>query len=452
MILFDIAATEIFSNKQALIFDLLGETKVNKLSEQVEVANGGLVERRKFLKSGATFLSVLAASSASSAAQTDVFDDHPKHMKIPGVASELYGEPSKYESHVKRLPEHVYGSSIITAAFTPIDQLNGIITPAGLHFVVHHNGIPDIEPSDHEFKIHGLVHKPLKWSVESLLNYPMVSRVHFLECAGNSGPNVIADAPMDMTCGQIHGQISGSLWTGVPLKYLLDEVGIKPNGKWAMCEGADSGNHVRNIPLQKLYDDAIIALYQNGERIRPDQGYPMRLFVPGYEGNMNVKWLHRMEISDIPSQSKDEQSLYADITADERVKQYSFNMEVKSVITKPSGKQQLPMSGFYEISGFAWSGRGKVQKVEVSADGGKTWALAHLEGPIMSKSLTRFTIPWRWNGQKAIILSRAMDEYGNTQPTRQEWVSRYARYSHGHNNSINAWLVSNNGRVSNFYV
>lgn len=424
----------------------------SRLHNQTEVAKGGLLDRRQFLLSGATFLSAIAASSVSKTAHAGTFDVHPQYMKTPGRPSELYGRPSKYEAHVGRLPEQVYSSAIMTAAFTPIDQLNGIITPAGLHFVVHHNGIPDIEPSDHQFMLHGLVDKPLKWSVETLLNYPMISRINFLECAGNSAPNAVSDDPMDMTAGEIHGQISGSLWTGVPLKYLLDEVGVKPSAKWAMCEGGDSGNHVRNVPLQKLYDDAIIALYQNGERIRPDQGYPMRLFVPGYEGNMNVKWLHRMEISDIPSQSKDEQSLYADITSDERIKQFSYTMEVKSVITRPSGKQQLPMSGIYEISGFAWSGRGKVKMVEVSADGGKTWALANLEGPIMSKSMTRFTIPWKWNGQKAILLSRATDEFGNVQPSRDEWVPRYARYSHGHNNSINAWQVSNDGRVSNFYV
>jgi sulfane dehydrogenase subunit SoxC len=433
----------------------MSKIQSHSLKNQSEVAKGGLLERRNFLVSGASFLSVIAASSVSNSAvasDSSMFKSYPKHMKTPGTSSELYGGPSKYEAHVERLPEHVYGSSIITAAFTPIDKLNGIITPAGLHFVVHHSGIPDINPSEHEFMIHGLVNKPLKWSIESLLNYPMVSRIHFFECAGNSGPNVIADEPMDLSCGAIHGQISGSLWSGVPLKYLLDEAGVKPKGKWAMCEGADAGNHVRNVPLEKLYDDAIIALYQNGERIRPDQGYPMRLLVPGYEGNMSVKWLHRMEISDIPSQSKDEQSLYADIMADERVKQYSFNMEVKSVITKPSGKQQLPDTGIYEISGLAWSGRGKIKAVEVSADGGKTWANAHLEGPIMSKALTRFTIPWRWSGQEAIIVSRAVDEFGNKQPTREDWISRYARYSHGHNNSINSWKISNDGKVSNFYV
>lgn len=419
---------------------------------QDEIAKGGLIDRRKFLVSGASLLSVAAASTVGAVTNGQVFESYPKHMKIPGRPSDLYGRPSQYEKHVGRIIEGIYNSGIMTIGLTPLDQLNGVITPAGLHFIVHHGGIPNIAPTDHEFMIHGLVDKPLKWSMESLLNYPIVSHTHFLECAGNSAPNALADSPMDKSCGAIHGQISGSLWTGVPLKYLLDEVGIKPKAKWAMCEGADSGNHVRNVPLEKLYDDAIIALYQNGERIRPDQGYPMRLFVPGYEGNMNVKWLHRMEISDIPSQSKDEQSLYADFTSDDRIKQFSFNMEVKSVITKPSGQQQLPETGFYEISGLAWSGRGKIKTVEVSADAGKTWAEAYLEGPVMNKSLTRFTIPWGWNGQVANLVSRAIDEFGNVQPTRDEWVSRYARFSHGHYNAINAWHVSKEGKVSNSYV
>ncbi|WP_218048809.1 sulfite dehydrogenase [Curvivirga aplysinae] len=424
----------------------------NKTQDQVEVAKGGLLDRRRFLLSGATFLSVAGVSQIASQSHAKDFSKFPDHMLTPGFPSEDYGVPSEYENHVKRLPEEVYGSAIITAAFTPLDQLNGIITPAGLHFSVHHNGIPDIAPENHQFMIHGLVENALKWSVEDLLNYPMVSRFHFLECSGNSAPNIISDKPLDWTCGHIHGQISGSLWTGVPLKYLLDEAGIKPNGEWAMCEGADSANHVRNIPLKKLYDDAIIAFYQNGERIRPDQGYPMRLFCPGYEGNMSVKWLHRIEISDIPSQSKDEQSLYMDVTSDGRIRQYSYTMEVKSVITKPSGKQGLPESGLYEISGFAWSGRGKVNKVEVSADGGKTWANAHLEGPVMDKCMTRFTIPWQWDGKETVLVSRATDEFGNVQPTRADWVSRFARFSHGHNNSINSWHISPEGKVSNIYV
>jgi sulfane dehydrogenase subunit SoxC len=425
--------------------------KKNSLNKQADVAKGGLLNRRKFLLSGASFLSVISASSFSTT-NAMTFTTYPPHTKKPGRASKQYGQPSKFETHVGRIPMKVYESSIMTATKTPLDQLNGTITPNGLHFTVHHGGIADIKPSDHTFMLHGLVDKPLKWSIEALLNYPMENRFHFLECAGNSAANTISDQPVDESCGVIHGLISGAEWTGVPVRYLLDEAGVKPSAKWAMCEAADAGSHVRNIPLQKLYDDALIAFYQNGERLRPDQGYPMRLFVPGFEGNMNVKWLHRMELSDIPSQSKDEQSLYADFTFEERLKQFTFYMEVKSVITKPSGKQQLPQSGIYEITGLAWSGRGRIKKVEVSADGGKSWANANLEGPVLSKSLTRFSIPWRWSGQKAIVLSRATDEFGNIQPTRAEWLTTFASYSHGHNNSINAWQISTDGKVSNVYA
>lgn len=424
----------------------------SNLDDQIEIAKGGILDRRRFLMSGASLLSVITASSISTHAKAGVFDSYPKHMKVPGKPSEKYGLPSPFEKSVERTQEAYYSSGIFTGNHTPLERLNGTITPNGLHFSIHHNGIPEIDPDKHRLMIHGLVNKPLKWSVETLLNYPMVSRIQFLECAGNSAGNAVSDQPIDASCTALHGQMSCSEWTGIPLKHLLDEVGVKPNGKWVMCEGGDAGNHVRNVPVKKLYDDAIIALYQNGERIRPDQGYPMRLFLPGYEGNMNIKWLHRMEISDKPSQSKDEQSLYAEFTRDNKLMQFTFNMEVKSLITKPSGTQQLPILGIYEISGLAWSGRGKIKMVEVSADGGRTWAKAVLDGVVMSKSFTRFTIPWKWSGQKAVLLSRATDEFGNVQPTRQEWKSFYADYVIGHYNAINAWEVTSDGRVKNTYV
>jgi sulfane dehydrogenase subunit SoxC len=423
------------------------DIKKTKLNENHDI------NRRKFLFGGATLASVAVTSALPFKSQAETLSlDIPQYMRTPGTKSAEYGAPSKYEVNVKRKMESFYQSSIFTGGLTPLDKLNGVITPSGLHFSVHHNGIPEISSEKHELLIHGHVDKPLKWSVNTLLNYPMVSKIQFLECAGNSAANAVADSPVDGSCTSLHGQISCSEWTGVPLKYLLDEVGIKPNGKWAMCEGADGGSHVRNVPLQKLYDDAIIALYQNGERVRPDQGYPMRLFLPGYEGNMNVKWLHRMEISDIPSQSKDEQSLYAEYTKDNKLHQFTFHMEVKSIITKPSGQQQLPDKGLYEISGLAWSGRGKIKMVEISVDGGKNWQVAELEGFTMDKSFTRFRIPWQWRGEKAILISRATDEFGNRQPTRSEWKSKFSDYTINHFNAINAWEISNNGKVSNTYV
>lgn len=418
----------------------------------VEVSKGGLLDRRAFLRSGATLLATVAAAPISQIANARDFSSLPLHMKAPGVPSDVYGQPSKYEKIVQRKGMAFFQSGIFTGALTPLDKLKGIITPSGLHFSMHHNGIPDISPENHQIMIHGMVDKPLKWDIPTLLNYPMVSRIQFLECAGNSAANAVSDTPVAGSSMSLHGQVSCSEWTGVPLKLLLDEAGVKKNALWVMCEGADGGSHVRNVPLQKFYDDAILAFYQNGERIRPDQGYPCRLFLPGFEGNMNVKWIHRMEVVDSPSQSKDEQSLYAEFTKDRKLHQFTFFMDVKSVITSPSGEQQLPANGIYEITGLAWSGRGMIKRVEVSADGGKTWADATLEGPVMNKSFTRFTIPWKWSGRNAILLSRATDEFGNVQPTRTAWKARYADFTFNHYNAINAWHVSSDGKVSNFYV
>lgn len=428
--------------------------KRNKVDTKqlIEVSRGGLLERRSFLKSGAMFVATIAAPSMSQAASAKDFSALPEHMKTPGTPSEAYGQPSKYEKDVHRKGQAFFQSGIFTGALTPLEKLRGIITPSGLHFTIHHNGIPDIASDNHQLMIHGMVDKPLKWDVSTLLNYPMVSRIQFLECSGNSAANAVSDDPVQASTTSLHGQVSCSEWTGVPLKLLLDEAGIKPKAQWVMCEGADGGSHVRNVPLQKLYDDAILAFYQNGERIRPDQGYPVRLFLPGFEGNMNVKWIHRMEVVDSPSQSKDEQSLYAEFTKEGALHQFTFFMDVKSVITSPSGEQQLPVNGIYEIAGLAWSGRGRVKRVEVSADAGKTWADATLEGPVMNKSFVRFTIPWRWRGNNAVLLSRATDEFGNVQPTRAEWKAKNADYTFNHYNAINAWHVSSAGKVSNFYV
>ena len=416
-----------------------------------QVAKGGLLDRRLFLQSGATVLTALAGSSAwaGSALSARGF---PKTMTTPGHEDDEYGQPSIHEAKVKRSLTRLYESPIFSVSHTPLEDLRGIITPNGLHFGAHHNGIPEIEPETHSLKLHGLVKRPIKWSINDLLRYPMVSKVQFLECSGNSAANAVMDSPVPGRLQDLHGEVSNSEWTGVPLSLLLDEAGVKSKGKWVVCEGADGGSHVRSIPMEKMRDDAIIALNQNGERIRPAQGYPMRLFLPGWEGNASVKWLHRMEVSDRPSQSKDEASLYAEFQKDGRLRQFTFYMEVKSIITHPSGTQKLPDKGLYEISGLAWSGRGKIQAVDVSADGGKTWAPATLQGPVLSKGFTRFTIPWQWNGKPAHLISRARDEYGNTQPTRDEWKSRFASYTFNHYNAMQAWEVTGDGSVNNAYI
>jgi len=420
------------------------------------VAAGGLLDRRSFLLSG---LALSASYSLSTLAapkdlQTNIGESLPIWMKTPGRNATEYGQPSPYEKHIKR---HLEKNTPETATFsiwhTPIENQRGIITPSGLHFSVNHNGIPDITPEKHQLLIHGLVDKPLKFDIESLMRYPMVSNINFLECAGNTAPNAVSFNALDQSCQELYGQLSGSEWSGIPLKYLLQEAGVKPKAKWVIAEGADGGSHARSIPLSKLLDDAIVALYQNGERLRSSQGYPMRLFVPGWEGNVNVKWLHRLEVTDRPAFTKDESGLYSDVLDSGKIQRFSFHMDVKSVITHPSGKQVLPeKKGFYEISGLAWSGYGKIKQVEVSADGGKTWTKAHLDSPILSKSLTRFHIPWQWPGSATTLLSRATDEFGRVQPTRDQWRERYASHSFNHYNGIQAWRVSRNGVVENSYV
>jgi len=431
----------------------------NKIIEAV--VGNGLLDRRSFLLSGMALSGVTLAAGYSAASVANVesipaaiVDPVPQWMRSVGGSDNAYGLPSIHESHVQRqLAETTPQTSLFSIWHTPIEQQRGIITPNGLHFSVHHNGIPDIDPQQHELMIHGLVDKPLKFDMESLLRYPTVSSIHFLECAGNTAANAVSLTALDQSCQDLYGQVSGSEWSGVPLKYLLNEAGIKPSAKWVIVEGADGGSHSRSIPLEKLLDDAFIALYQNGERLRPSQGYPMRLFVPGWEGNANVKWVHRLEVTDKPAYSKDESGLYSDILANGSIQRFSFHMDVKSVITQPSGRQHLPEKhGFYEISGLAWSGYGKIKQVEVSADGGKTWAIAQLHGPVLAKSLTRFSIPWQWAGTDSVLISRATDEMGRVQPSRDQWRAQYASYSFNHYNAMQAWHINSDGKVENYYV
>ena len=411
----------------------------------------------KFMIMGGTLPMVAGASWAQDvkgAEQALASPTLPTWMKTPGGGTLDYGYVSQFEKHIVRTKApDTPQTQLFSVWHSPIENQPGIITPNGLHFTVNHNGVPEINPEQHSLKIHGLVDRPIKIDMQTLLRYPMVSPIHFLECAGNTAANAVSLSAMDLSVQDLSGQVSGAQYTGVPLKYLLKEAGVKASGKWVIAEGADGGSHSRSIPISKLMDDAFIALYQNGERLRAEQGYPMRLFVPGWEGNANVKWLHRLEVSDQPAFSKDESGLYSDILASGKIKRFSFHMGVKSVITRPSGTMQLPeQKGFYEISGLAWSGHGKIKKVEVSIDEGKNWQLAQLHGPVLSKSLTRFSVPWQWDGGECVILSRATDEQGNVQPTRSQWRSQYASYSFNHFNAIQAWAVNKSGKVENYYV
>jgi sulfane dehydrogenase subunit SoxC len=363
-----------------------------------------------------------------------------------------YGSPAKYESKVIRtLIQSRPGTTGSGASRTPIEALDGMITPSGLHFERHHSGVPDIDPDKHRLLIHGLVKRPLIFTVEALLRYPMVSRLHFLECSGNS-QLMYGPTPPALTCGQVHGLVSCSEWTGVPLRLLLEEAGADLTAPWLLAEGADAAAMSRSVPMAKALDDAFLALYQNGERLRPENGYPVRLFLPGYEGNMNVKWLRRLKVTPTPIMTKDETSRYTDLQADGTSRMFTYPMEVKSVITRPSPGVALQGPGLYEVSGIAWSGQGTITQVEVSADGGQTWAAAALSDPVLPRALTRFRSAWKWNGAPAVLKSRATDDSGAVQPTRDALVSAHGTNALFHYNAIQAWQVEASGEVKNVYA
>jgi sulfane dehydrogenase subunit SoxC len=408
-------------------------------------AGNGLLDRRFFLKAGVASGAALLSAQACSA-------DRPLWMRVPGAPMSESGAPSEHEAHLRRTAIGSQpGTTGAGASRTPLELLDGIITPSRLHFERHHSGIPAIDPDEHQLVIHGLVERPLSFSLEALSRYQTISRIQFLECSGNSGASLSAE-PVQRSCSQIHGLVSASEWGGVPLAVLLQETGIKPEGKWIVAAGADAAMMSRSVPLDKVLDDAIVALYQNGERLRPANGYPMRLFLPGWEGNMSVKWLRTIKVVDQPAMTKDETSKYSDLQDNGIAKLFTFPMGVKSVITSPSHGLQMGAAGIYQISGIAWTGAGKIKRVEVSADGGKSWADAALDEHVMSKCLTRFRSAWRWDGGPAVILSRATDEAGNIQPTRDVVLDGRANGAFYHYNGIQAWQVNSNGEVNNVYA
>lgn len=413
----------------------------------------GFLGRRDFLKTGATLLTASAAAvpaalATSTAAKAREF---PDNMLYPGIEDELYGAPSPHESEVKRLLWPQSEKSSVTATWSPLRNQQGIITPSGLHFGVHHSGIPEIEPDAHELYIHGMTERPLKFTLQDLMRYPMINSVHFLECGGNSFMQGYFSDPQPAGLDQLYGLLSGSEWVGVPVKLLLQEAGVDPKASWVIAEGADGGTMARSIPMKKLMDDAIIALYQNGERLRPSQGYPMRLFLPGWEGNTSIKWLRRLEVTDRPAYTSEESRHYSETLPDGSIEGFSMHMHVKSVITHPAAGQVMPDKGYYQVTGLAWSGLGKITSVEVSDDDGKTWVPAEITGAVHSKSLTRFTLPWHWDGRPVRLQSRATDDKGHTQPTHADWKSRYMEGTRNHYNAIQAWNIDAEGSITNVF-
>jgi sulfane dehydrogenase subunit SoxC len=369
------------------------------------------------------------------------------HEQGAPVASPPYGVPSPFEKTVIRRPRTVAKFPTASSSGTPLQDLHGIITPNGLHYERHHAGVPRIDPDQHQLLIHGLVERPLILTMDDILRFPSVSRIHFLECSGNTPE--FRDAKPNWTPQDTHGLLSCSEWTGVPLSILLDEAAVRPEATWFLAEGADAAGMTRSVPIEKAREDALIVYAQNGERLRPEQGYPLRLLLPGYEGNMSIKWLRRLKFGDQPFQTREETSKYTDLMPDGTARQFTFMMEAKSVITRPAGGQQLREPGFHEITGLAWTGRGKIRRVEVSTDAGKTWQDASLQEPVLTKCLTRFRLPWTWTGAPAELQSRATDETGYVQPAPRTLVDVRGINSGYHFNAIQAWRVAADGAISN---
>jgi len=434
--------------------------KRKRVAAPDEVAGNGLVNRRALLGQGIMVAgAVLAAGKATSAA-AEPLADQPWTLAVGDITPALQ-IPSPYEKGVTRILSNPDGEPRTSHARTPHQMLAGSITPNSLHFSINHCGIPDIDPAQHKLVIHGMVRQPLEFTLETLSRYPLVTRVHFIECAGNSA-GLFAKVPLQATAQQLHGLVSNAEWTGVPLSILLDEAGIDPKSKWLVAEGADGEELSRSIPVKKAYDDALIAIYQNGERLMPGNGYPMRLLVPGYQGNMNVKFLHRLKAIDQPAYTYFETKNYSQILPGGKTWRFHFLNEVKSFITTPSFGQKLKDKGYYAISGVAYSGDGRIAKVMVSADGGKSWGEAALAGPVHDKAFTRFMMPWRWTGQPAVLMSRAWDEAGNVQPLRAEFVAARGEASrpvpspfafpNQHYNSITSWGIEATGEIKHVYA
>lgn len=375
----------------------------------------------------------------------------PDTMTKPGRAFSNYGSPSEHEQSVIRWVSANSSAPGNGVSWAPLHNLHGTITPNGLHYERHHNGVPEIDPNTHQLLIDGLVDKPLIFDIKSLLRYPMQTRTCFIECGGNSNSGWRSN-PIQTQAGYAHGLVSNAEWTGIPVKYLLQEAGIKPNAKWVIAEGADGASLNISIPLEKLMDDAILALYQNGERIRPENGYPLRLVAPGWEGIVNVKWLRQLHLTDQPAMTRDETAQYTELLPSGKARQFSFVMQAKSLITSPSLGMMLPDNpGVYQITGLAWSGRGKISRVEVSTDGGETWVDAELQQPILSKAFTRFNLPWKWLGEYAILQSRATDETGYVQPTREQLIEKRGKHGFFHYNAIVSWEVTEDGDINHVY-
>ena len=388
-----------------------------------------------------------AAGSSPAAAAVDNLPPHAAEWtrSLGEPTAKAYGMPSRFEKTAVRSMYPGLKEPMSAYSTTPLQELDGIITPNGLHYERHHAGVPQIDPAQHRLMIHGLTEKDMLLTMEEIRQFPSESKIYFLECSGN--PSFLP--PYGKTAGEVVGLISCAQWTGVPLRTLLKHAGLKKTAKWVVAEGADGAAMTRSIPIEKCLDDVLVAYSQNGERLRPEQGYPVRLFVPGFEGNMSIKWLRRLHVTDKPGHTREETAKYTDLMADGRSRQFSFLMECKSIITAPSGTHKLTRKGTHEMRGIAWSGRGKIAHVDVSVDGGRNWKEAKLDGPVLSKALASFRAPFEWHGEELMLMSRAVDESGYVQPMLSQLMDARGKVSFYHNNAVQPWKVSTTGEVTN---
>ena len=410
--------------------------------------------RRGFLKAGLAAGTGLATAGAASA-QGDpaILEVKPWAQSLgEGVDARPYGSPSPFEADVvRRNVPWLTADPVSSVNFTPLHELDGVITPNGLCFERHHGGIAEIDPAEHRLMIHGLVEKPLVFTMDDLMRFPRENRVYFLECAANSGMEW-RGAQLN-GCQFTHGMIHNVMYTGISLRTVLEQAGVQPAGAWLLAEGADSSAMTRSIPMEKALDDCMIAFKMNGEALRPEQGYPLRLVVPGWEGNMWIKWLRRLEIGDQPWHHREETSKYTDLLADGQARRFTWEMDAKSVITNPS--PQAPIThgaGPTVLTGVAWSGRGTIPRVDITLDGGITWQEARMSGPSWDKSMHRFYYEFDWDGSPLLLQSRAHDSTGYVQPTKDQLRAVRGLNSIYHNNAIQTWAVSSDGVAENVEI
>ena len=410
-------------------------------AQGIETTGGRSVSRRRFLTAAVSVTGLAAAQALFHPRRVHARAVPEDPTRVPGAPPSPYGERSQFEQATR-----LAGGP---RSLTPLQDLHGIVTPSALHFERHHNGVPLIDPARHRLLIHGLVERPMIFTMDELKRLPSVSRLAFIECSGNSAGEW--RAPGGRTVQETHGLLSTSEWTGVALATVLRGVGVKPDATWMLAEGSDAAAMTRSIPLGPVMEDALLCYAQNGEALRPEQGYPLRLLFPGWEGNACIKWLRRLKLGTAPFMTREETSHYTDLMPDGTARQFTMVMEAKSVITHPSGGQQL-QPGFVEVRGLAWTGNGRITVVEVSTDGGRTWQPARLHDLVLPECPTRFTLPWQWEGQEAVLQSRCTDETGYVQPTRQALINVRGLNSVYHYHAIQSWKVARDGRVSNVHV